>query len=434
MIPFIDLQAQHQSIRPALDQALAEVIDSGRFIGGPFVERFERAVADYVGTRHAIGVSSGTDALLASLMALGVGPGDEVITTPFTFCASAEAILRVGAEPVFVDIDPATFNMDVGLLEEAVGERTRAILAVHLYGQTCSMDEVLAVAQRHDLFVVEDCAQAMGARYQTEKAVSSQRSQRTQRENNMGQSSVPSVTSVVNSSHGTEKAVSPQRSQRTQRESNMGQSSVPSVTSVVNSSHGWTQAGAMGDVGCFSFFPTKNLGGLGDGGMITCDDDQLAGRIRQVCHHGCQPKHHQRAVGGNFRLDALQAAVLAVKLPHLDGWLEARRAGAKHYDEALGALEGVVAPLEADGCWHTYNQYTVRVSDRDAVCARLKAADIGFGVYYRMGLHQQEAYAGCRCVPERLDAVERVCDEVVSLPVMVHAGDAHRVANTLAGS
>ncbi|QDG51714.1 DegT/DnrJ/EryC1/StrS family aminotransferase [Persicimonas caeni] len=344
-IPFIDLHAQHQPIRAEIDRAIAEVLDSGQFIRGPFVRRFEEKVAEYVGVKHAIGVSSGTDALLASLMALGVGPGDEVITTPFTFCASAECILRVGAEPVFVDIDPATFNLDAGLVTEAVTDRTRAILPVHLFGQCCDMDAIMDVARAHDLFVVEDCAQAMGAKYR-------------------------------------------------------GQ-----------------QAGSMGDVGCFSFFPTKNLGGVGDGGMITCDDDALAERIRVVCSHGCAEKYDQVMAGGNFRLDAIQAAVLDVKLEHLNEWIGVRRQNARAYDEALAGVEGVVTPVEAEGCWHTYNQYTVRVDDREAVCGRLKDAGVGFGVYYRKGLQAQAAYEGVRCVPEGLGVTEMVCGEVVSLPV-----------------
>lgn len=345
-IPFIDLHAQHQPIRAEIDRAIAEVLDSGQFIRGPFVRRFEEKVAKYVGVEHAIGVSSGTDALLASLMALGVGPGDEVITTPFTFCASAECILRVGATPVFVDIEPATFNLDAALVAEAVTERTRAILPVHLFGQCCDMDAILDVARAHDLFVVEDCAQAMGAKYRDK------------------------------------------------------------------------QAGSMGDVGCFSFFPTKNLGGVGDGGMIVCDDDALAERIRVVCSHGCKQKYDQVMAGGNFRLDAIQAAVLEVKLGHLDEWLGVRRANAKAYDEALGCVDGIVTPVEADGCWHTYNQYTVRVEDRAGVCERLEAAGVGFGVYYRKGLQEQAAYRGVRCVPEGLNVTATTSSKVLSLPIM----------------
>ncbi|MFW5967001.1 MAG: DegT/DnrJ/EryC1/StrS family aminotransferase [Persicimonas sp.] len=344
--PFIDLQAQHGPLRDELDRAIARVLDSGRFIGGPSVERFEREIAEYVGVAHAIGVSSGSDALLASLLALEVGPGDEVITTPFTFCASAEAILRVGATPVFVDIDPATFNLRADALEEAVTEKTRAILPVHLYGQCCRMDRILEVARRHDLVVVEDCAQAMGATFDDKIA------------------------------------------------------------------------GSMGTVGCFSFFPTKNLGGMGDGGMITTDDDRLAERIRIICRHGCEPKHHQRIVGGNFRLDALQAAVLRVKLGHLDDWIAKRRANAALYDEALSVVGGLVTPVEEKRRRHTYNQYTVRVADRAPLLGQLEAADIGHGVYYRMPLHRQDAYADARTVGS-LEAAERACREVVSLPVAV---------------
>lgn len=357
-IPFIDLHAQHDPIRDEADAAIAAVLDSGQFIRGPFVERFEREVADYVGAEHAIGVSSGTDALLASLMALDIGPGDEVITTPFTFCASAEGILRVGATPVFVDIDPATFNLDADLLEDAVTDRTRAILPVHLYGQTCDMARILEVAARHDLHVIEDCAQAMGARY--------------------------ALPQKANSGDELD----------------------------------WHQAGSMGKVGCFSFFPTKNLGGIGDGGMITCNDDALAERIRLVCQHGCRPKSHQRIAGGNFRLDAIQAAVLSVKLQHLDEWIAARRRNARRYNEALAGVDGVVTPIEAQRCWHTYNQYTVRVEDREAVCERLDEAGIGYGVYYRRGLGEMEAYQrACPAEALELPCSERASDAVISLPI-----------------
>jgi dTDP-4-amino-4,6-dideoxygalactose transaminase len=346
-IPFIDLQAQHQPIRQEIDQAIARVLDSGQFIRGPHVRQFEQKVAQYVGTTHAIGVSSGTDALLASLMALGVGPGDEVITTPFTFCASAECILRVGATPVFVDIDPATFNLDAGLIEDAITERTRAILPVHLFGQCCEMDTILDIARRHDLYVVEDCAQAMGARFDD------------------------------------------------------------------------VQAGSMGDVGCFSFFPTKNLGGIGDGGMITCNDDALAERIRVICSHGCESKYEQVMVGGNFRLDAIQAAVLEVKLEYLDGWIEQRRANAALYDEALSGVEGVVTPVERAGCWHTYNQYTVRVEDRESLCGRLDEAGVGYGVYYRKGLQEMQVYQKLGCVGSALTASQQASSRALSLPIAV---------------
>jgi dTDP-4-amino-4,6-dideoxygalactose transaminase len=400
-IPFIDLQAQHAPIRHEIDQAIARVLDSGQFIRGPFVRDFEQQVADYVGTKHAIGVSSGTDALLASLMALRVGPGDEVITTPFTFCASAECILRVGATPVFVDIDPATFNLDAALFEDAITERTRAILPVHLFGQCCQMDRILQIARRHDLHVVEDCAQAMGARYL-----------------------LPERTTN-----------SPRSTQGTRRESNRP-SSVNPVSSVVKPTgddRQWKQAGSMGDVGCFSFFPTKNLGGIGDGGMITCNDDALAERIRAICSHGCERKYEQSMVGGNFRLDAIQAAVLGVKLAYLDEWIEQRRGNARLYDEALRGVDGVVTPVEADGCWHTYNQYTVRVGDRAGVCERIKASGIGHGVYYRTPLHHQEAYAESRWSAGELSKVEQVCGEVLSLPVFgeLDADTMGRIATAL---
>jgi dTDP-4-amino-4,6-dideoxygalactose transaminase len=365
--PFIDLHAQHAPIRAEIDRAIAGVLDSGQFIRGPHVRDFEQKVAQYVGTTHAIGVSSGTDALLASLMALRIGPGDEVITTPFTFCASAECILRVGATPVFVDIDPATFNLDATLIEDAVTERTRAILPVHLFGQCCQMDRIMEIARRHDLYVVEDCAQAMGAKFRLDTFGS--------------------------------------------------RASSPETRLKRSASDGWQQAGSIGDVGCFSFFPTKNLGGIGDGGMITCDDDALAERIRVIGSHGCARKYEQVMVGGNFRLDAIQAAVLEVKLGYLDGWIEQRRANAARYDEALRGVDGVVTPVERDGGWHTYNQYTVRVEDRKAVCARLDETGVGYGVYYRKGLQEMRAYREAAKASGKLDEVGQVVGEVVSLPV-----------------
>ena len=376
-IPFIDLDHQHAPIRAAIDQAIAEVIDSGQFINGPAVEHFEAQIADYVGVAHAIGVSSGTDALLASLMALeigsgtaglhllmlalGIGPGDEVITTPFSFCASAECILRVGARPVFVDIDPATFNLDATSLEEAVTDRTRAIIPVHLFGQCCEMAGVEAVAATHDLAIVEDAAQALGASYEGRKA------------------------------------------------------------------------GSMGDVGCFSFFPTKNLGAMGDGGLVTCRDDALAERIRTVCRHGLRPKYHQRRVGGNFRLDAVQAAVLAVKMEQLDTWIDERRANARRYDEALADIEGVTPPVEAEACRHTYNQYTVRVDGRDSARKRLTEAEVAHGIYYPLPLHRQDAYEHLDYEPDAFPEANRAAAEVVSLPVAVELTDVgiQRIAGSL---
>jgi dTDP-4-amino-4,6-dideoxygalactose transaminase len=343
-IPFIDLDAIHDPIRDELTDAVNSVIASGQFIRGRFVEAFEDEVADYLGCEHAIGVSSGSDALLASLMALGVGSGDEVITTPFTFCATAEAILRVGATPVFVDIDPGTFNIDPDRIEDAITDATRAILPVHLFGQCARMDRIMDIAERHDLYVVEDAAQAIGARFR-------------------------------------------------------GQ-----------------MAGTMGHAGCFSFFPTKNLGALGDGGLITTDDDAIADEIRLVCNHGNRPKYNQIRVGGNFRLDAIQAAVLSVKLPHLGRWNEARRRRAARYDALLDRIDGLETPVEAERCRHVFNQYTVRVDDAARDSAALTRECVGCSRYYQAPLHRQEAYANSARYDEMTKS-EVAARQALSLPI-----------------
>jgi dTDP-4-amino-4,6-dideoxygalactose transaminase len=345
-IPFIDLNALHAPIRDEIDAAISAVLDSGQFIRGPWVERFEEEIADYLGCKHAIGVSSGSDALLASLMALEIGEGDEVITTPFTFCATAEAILRVGATPVFVDIDPRTFNIDPDLIEDAVTDATRAILPVHLYGQCARMDRIMDIAERHDLYVVEDAAQAIGARFRDQ------------------------------------------------------------------------MAGTIGHTGCFSFFPTKNLGALGDGGLITTNDDALAEEIRLVCNHGNRPKYNQIRVGGNFRLDAIQAAVLSVKLPYLDEWNEQRRENAARYDEALAEIEGVEEPFVDDDCRHIYNQYTLSVSSAAATARSLANAGIGHARYYPKPLHQQDAFAPFAPIDHNaFSCASSAADAVLSLPI-----------------
>lgn len=358
-LPFFDIQAQHQPIRDAIDQAIADVIDSGRFIRGPFVEKFEAEAAAYLDTAHAIGVSSGTDALLAALLALEVGPGDEVITTPFTFCASAEVILRVGATPVFVDIDPMTFNLDPDLLDDALSDKTRAILPVHIFGQMCDMAKIVAFAKRHDLFVIEDCAQAMGATFDDQ------------------------------------------------------------------------QAGTMGDVGCFSFFPTKNLGALGDGGLITTQNSDLAERIRLLCNHGSRPKYRQQIIGGNFRLDAIQAAVLSIKLGHLDTWIGERRSLANRYNQVFADLEEVTTPREAKNRRHTYNQYTLRTSERAALQERLADFGIPSAIYYRESLHQMPPYRECRRYPDSLPHAQRACEEVLSLPIVGDVRVVEQINKTL---
>lgn len=287
-IPFLDLKAQYQPLRSEILAAMAEVLDSQVCILGPKVAELERQVASLCECRYAVGVSSGTDALLASLMAFEIGPGDEVITTPFTFFATAGCISRVGALPVFVDIDPRTFNLDIAKIEAAVTQKTKAIIPVHLYGQMCDMDPIMEIAAKYSLHVIEDAAQAISATYKERKA------------------------------------------------------------------------GSIGRVGCFSFFPSKNLGGAGDGGMIVTNDPELYERLISIRAHGSKPKYYHKIIGGNFRLDPLQAAILLVKLPYLEKWSACRRLNAVSYDGAFtGSSIGI--PFINSECISIYNQYVVRV-------------------------------------------------------------------------
>ena len=343
-IPIYDPRPEIEALRPEIEAAIRRVLDSGRFILGPEVEAFEEEVAEYLGVRHAVGLNSGTDALVIGLRALGVGPGDEVITTPFTFFATAEAISLVGAKPVFVDIDPRTFNIDPALVPAAITERTKAIVPVHLYGQAADMDPILAIAKEHGLKVLEDTAQAFGGEYKGRKL------------------------------------------------------------------------GAIGDAGAFSFFPTKNLGGFGDGGLLATNDDGVAEAARMLRAHGAKRKYQNEVLGYNSRLDALQAAVLRVKLRHIDAFNEARRVRARAYTSRLTELEGVTPPYEAPYGVHVYHQYTVRIAGgrRDAVAAGLAERGVGTMVYYPTPVHRLPVYdqpAGCCPVAEAAAA------EVLSLPM-----------------
>jgi len=360
-VPLLDLTAQYATLRDEIRAAIDEVCDSQRFILGPVVETFERHVAEYCGAPHAIGVSSGSDALLVALMALEVGPGDAVFTTPYSFFATVGSIVRLGATPVLVDIDPVTFNMDPARLEEALdrpAERFRdlnakAVLPVHLFGQAADMDPILDLARRYGLRVVEDAAQAIGAEYP--------------------------------------------------------------------SGSGPRRAGSMGDAGCFSFFPSKNLGGFGDGGMVTTADAALAERIRLLRNHGAHPKYYHPLLGGNFRLDALQAAVLDIKLKYLGGWHEGRRRNAQRYTEAFRgtAVKPPAAVYEGRGVvhFHIYNQYVVRVPERDRVVRALKAAGVGCEVYYPVPLHRQECLSGLSYRAGDFPESEKAAREALALPV-----------------
>ncbi len=348
-VPLLDLRAQFATLRDEMIRAVTEVLDTQQFILGPRVAEFEARCAEYCGSPLALGVSSGTDALLLALMGLGIGPGDEVITSPFSFFATAGCIHRTGARPVFVDIDPATFNIDPEAVEAHITPRTKAILPVHLFGRCADMESLLSIARRHGLRVIEDAAQAFGSE-----------------------------------DHGQ-------------------------------------RAGSMGDVGCFSFFPTKNLGGAGDGGLVTCRDPDLHRKMEQLRSHGSHPKYYHAMVGGNFRLDALQAAVLRVKLAYLDDWTAARRRNAAMYRERLRDLETthlLALPTDPPAQRHIWNQFTLRVPmRRDLLQAHLKARGIGSEVYYPRPLHLQECFAYLGVHPGDLPEAELAATEVVSIPI-----------------
>jgi dTDP-4-amino-4,6-dideoxygalactose transaminase/acetyltransferase-like isoleucine patch superfamily enzyme len=346
-VPMLDVQAQNASLMPALRASFERVMTSGQFILGSEVEALERELCERFGYAHAIGVSSGTDALLLALMALEVGPGDEVITSPFSFFATAGVVARLGARPVFVDIDPASFNLDPRHLEMAITRKTKAIIPIHLFGQPADMDALAAVAANHNLPVIEDAAQALGATCRG-RAV-----------------------------------------------------------------------GTLGTFGCFSFFPSKNLGGFGDGGLLTTQRADLAERARILRSHGGQPKYYHRLVGGNFRLDALQAALLRAKLPLLGEYTEARRRNAAFYDEHFQAadLGSLLKPPARVEPGHVYNQYVVRTPKRDALRAALQAAGIASEVYYPLGLHLQQCFESLGGKVGDMPETERACAEVLAVPV-----------------
>lgn len=367
-IPLLDLSDETDALWDELNEAVQRVIRSGQFILGPEVEEFETEAASYLGVEHAVGVNSGTDALIIGLRALGIEEGDEVITTPFTFFATAEAISNVGAEPVFVDIDPVTFNLDPVEVERAVTPRTAAILPVHLFGAPAAMAQIMAIADAHDLVVLEDCAQSFGARYQ-----------------------------------GDCPGCQGEHCKQERRSSLSGQ-----VT------------GSIGHAGAFSFFPTKNLGAYGDGGMIATDDADVAEKARMLRKHGGKDKYHNEVLGYNSRLDAIQAAILNVKLPYVDTYNQKRRKNAQRYNELLDGADGIVTPERTDG--HVFHQYTVRVEGgrRDQLKAVLSEQEIGNKVYYPVPCHQLPVYKNHDVsAPE----AEQAADEVLSLPMWPHIDD-----------
>ena len=358
-VPLLDLQAQYQPLRGELLAAIERVCDSQRFILGPEVDQLEAELVRALETRHAVTVSSGTDALLAVLMALGLGSGDEVITTTYSFFATAGCISRVGATPVFVDVLPETFNIDPDGVRAALTPRTRAVIAVHLYGLCADMNPLLDISRAAGIPLIEDAAQAIGARY------------------------------------------------------------------------GDRQAGTMGKAGCFSFFPSKNLGAFGDAGLVTTGDDELGREVALLRNHGAEPKYLHKRIGGNFRLDAMQAAVLRVKLPHLPGWTSGRRRNAARYEELFSgspARDLVVRPVEPPGYHHIYNQYVIRVPDRDRVRTELAGRGIGTEVYYPVPFHLQECFAGLGYRRGAFPCSERAADTSLALPIYAELTEAQQSA------
>jgi dTDP-4-amino-4,6-dideoxygalactose transaminase len=356
-VPLLDLEAQYRPLRDAILGAITRVCDSQRFIMGPEVEALERELEKQLGVRHAISVSSGTDALLLALMTLGIGPGDEVVTTTYSFFATAGCVSRVGAKPVLVDIDPATFNIDPAQAVSAITPRTKAIMPVHLYGLAADMDPLMAAADRTGIAVIEDAAQAIGATYKSRPL------------------------------------------------------------------------GGIGALGCFSFFPSKNLGAFGDAGLLTTNDDALAKQARLLRTHGMQPKYYHHVVGANFRMDALQAAILRVKAPHLDGWTEGRQRNAATYrtlfrDAGLDRTIGL--PVEPPERRHIYNQFVLRSADRDGLKRHLDEHGIGNEIYYPVPFHLQPCFADLGYGRGAFPHAERAAAETLAIPIYGELSDAQQ--------
>ena len=347
-IPLLDIPASYKEILADVEKNISQVIHSGRFILGPMVEELEQQVATYCETKYAVGVSSGTDALLISLMAAGVEVGDEVITTPFTFFATAGSIARLGARPVFIDIERETFNIDPNQIEKNITDKTRAIIPVHLYGQSVNMGPILELARKNNLVVIEDAAQAIGSEYKGRRV------------------------------------------------------------------------GSMGDYGCFSFFPTKNLGGFGDGGMVTMSSEDLYKRVKTLRVHGANPKHYHKVIGGNFRIDALQAGIVLAKLKYLDQWTEKRRENAQTYGQLFnekGVTDQLTLPSEV-APRHVYNQYVIRVQEnRDELRGFLSENNISTEIYYPLPLHLQDCFASLGYKKGDFPESEKAAEETITLPV-----------------
>ena len=369
-IPPLDLKRQYQTIGADVNAAVLEVLASGAYIGGPMVQSFEQQFASYVGTKECVACNSGTDALYLALRAMHIGPGDEVITTPFTFIATAETISAVGAKPVFVDIDPQTFNLDLTQLAAAITPQTKAVMPVHLFGKPLDMTALMSIANEYHLTVIEDCAQATGAAW------------------------------------------------------------------------GDRQVGSIGHFGCFSFFPTKNLGGCGDGGAITLNDSALAADLRMFREHGSRQRYYHEAIGMNSRLDAVQAAILQIKLRYLDTWNQQRNQVAQRYQELLAQVPGVILPQPIAGGKSVWNQYTIRLqapagvhpaTHRDNVRTSLQQAGVISMIYYPLPLHLQEVYQGMNLPMGSFPVTELVSDQVLSLPMFpeITPDEQQRVAHAL---
>ncbi|MBI5867705.1 MAG: DegT/DnrJ/EryC1/StrS family aminotransferase [candidate division Zixibacteria bacterium] len=355
-VPLLDLTRQYQSLKIEIDAAVARVLAHSKFIMGPEVAAFEKEVSEKLGVAHAMGVASGSDALILALRAVGVGPGDEVIVPTFSFFATAGSVTHVGATPVFCDISKDDYNIDAALIEQKVTKKTKVIMPVHLFGQMPDMDKLRAVADAHHLAIVEDAAQAIGASYK-----------------------------------------------------------------------GMT-AGRWGKAGCFSFFPSKNLGAAGDGGMIISDDPGVADNVRMLRAHGAKPKYYHGIIGYNSRLDTIQAAILSVKLKHLDTWNEQRRAHADVYDKELAGVGDLILPKRTANAYHIYNQYTIATDRRDGLTAHLKGLGIGMEVYYPLPLHAQQCFAGLPGAGTHLPVAEKAAVSVVSIPIFPDLTQAEQAA------
>lgn len=343
-IHMVDVVGQYQKIKPEIDEAVLRVVGSGQYILGKEVSEFENEIAQYLNVNHGIGCASGTDALMVSMMALGIGQGNEVVTTPFTFAATTETIMLLGAQPIYVDIDPKTFNLDPSKMEAAITKKTKAIIPVHLYGQTVDMDPLVTIAGRYNIPIIEDMCQAIGADYKGKKV------------------------------------------------------------------------GGIGTMGCISFFPSKNLGAFGDAGMVVTNDVALAEKLRMIVVHGSRERYKHEIIGVNSRLDALQAAMLRVKLRYLNQWIEARRKTAMLYNR-LFANSDVVIPYEAPYGKHVFHQYTIRIKNRDQVVKSLNEKKIPYGIYYPISLHMQKAYSAAGKPKGAFPITEKATEEVLSLPM-----------------